>query len=96
MDKETKAKDLLAWYFRLASQGPWQWTGDNQAEVESIVDFIVDAAVQRMRGEQESQPQIAWRRFPIPKLITRLEQLSDDGYRTLSREEIEEAVLSEL
>ncbi len=96
MDKETKAKELLTWYFRLASQGPWQWTGDNQAGVESIIDLIVNAVVQRMKEEQASQPQIAWRRFAIPELIARLEQLSDDGYKTLSREEIEEAVFSEL
>ena len=40
MDEETQAKELLTWYFHLCSEGPWQWTDDNQVEVESIINLI--------------------------------------------------------
>ena len=53
MNKTEKAKDLLVWYFRLSSQGPWQWEGDNQAEVENIVDFIVDPIDKRIKRIEE-------------------------------------------
>lgn len=36
-----EAKDLLVRYFRLCSEGPWEWTEENQQEVGSIIDSIV-------------------------------------------------------
>ncbi len=49
-----EAKDLLVWYFRLCSEGPWEWTEENQQEVESVIDSIVyrmqlhEADIQRL------------------------------------------------
>lgn len=45
MNKNAKAKELLVWYFRLAAAGSFQFDGDNQAEVENIIDMTIDAAV---------------------------------------------------
>ncbi|MBK6708890.1 MAG: hypothetical protein IPG51_00900 [Chloroflexi bacterium] len=44
MNKEAKAKELLVWYFRLASSGAFHFEGDNRAEVENIIDMIIGAA----------------------------------------------------
>jgi hypothetical protein len=42
-EKIAYAKRLLVGYFRSA-HAPTRWDGDNTAEVESIVDLIVEAA----------------------------------------------------
>lgn len=45
MDPAKEAKSKLVWYFRmLAQKAGIGWTGDNECEVESIVDEILRAA----------------------------------------------------
>ncbi len=45
MDPIQKAKSTLVWYFRmLAQKAGIQWDGDNEAEVEDIVDDVLRAA----------------------------------------------------
>ena len=45
MDSVKEAKSKLVWYFRmLAQKAGIGWTGDNECEVESIVDEILRAA----------------------------------------------------
>lgn len=45
-DKE-RAKRLLVHYFHLASQGGWNWDSDSQAEIEDIVDCLLDATAEK-------------------------------------------------
>ncbi len=45
MNKEAKAKELLVWYFRLASSGAFHFDGDNRSEIEETIDMIIGAAV---------------------------------------------------
>ena len=45
MNKEAKAKELLVWYFRLASNGAFHFDGDNRSEIEETIDMIIGAAV---------------------------------------------------
>lgn len=45
MDKRRKAKSLLVHYFEMASNDMYIGDYDNQAEIEAIVDNIIDAAV---------------------------------------------------
>lgn len=42
--QEQHAKSILTHYFKLASQGEWNWDGDNRAEIEGAVEAIIDAA----------------------------------------------------
>jgi len=45
MDQRAKAKDLLTHYFRLiAGKTGIYWDANNDAEVEAIVDEIIEAA----------------------------------------------------
>ena len=49
MDKRQEAKQLLTHYFTFVQAGSKvNWDYDNQSEIESIVDLIVDAAVDEM------------------------------------------------
>lgn len=42
--QEQHAKSILTHYFKLASQGEWNWNGDNRAEIEGAVEAIIAAA----------------------------------------------------
>lgn len=46
MKKIFNAKETLEFYFRMASNGGWNWTQDNVSEVHGIIDDVVDGAVQ--------------------------------------------------
>ena len=53
MDNRSEAKRLLKHYFRLiATNAGVPWDSDNDAEVEGIVECIIDAAREKL--EQES------------------------------------------
>ena len=48
MDKAPRAKHLLVHYFRLIAQrADIRWDGDNDAEIEDVVDLIIEAAAER-------------------------------------------------
>jgi hypothetical protein len=50
MDYEAKAKSNLKYYFRLlATKQGIRWDSDNDAEVEAIVDYILDAVDQKLK-----------------------------------------------
>lgn len=52
MDKRTYAKRYLTHYFRLLAKASGiQWDSDNEAEVECIVDFIIDTTKAELREE---------------------------------------------
>lgn len=42
--QEKHAKNILTHYFKLASQGEWDWDGENRAEIEGAIENIIDAA----------------------------------------------------
>jgi len=49
---EERAKKLLVHYLTLvAGASGFRWDGDNVAEIEDIVDYIIGAAVERQAGE---------------------------------------------
>ena len=49
---EERAKHLLVHYFNVvARHAGFKWDGDNVAEIEDIVEYIVAAAVERQAGE---------------------------------------------
>ena len=57
-----RAKDLLRHYFRLmALAAGVRWDGDNDSELEDIVDCLIAAAVEEMRSEQ---PAVQGQMFP--------------------------------
>jgi len=46
MDNERRAKDLAKYYFRLiAVDAGIEWTSDNDVEIEELIDFIIQAAI---------------------------------------------------
>lgn len=46
MDHKHEAVKLATYYFRLiAREAGINWDSDNNAEIEALVDFIIDAAV---------------------------------------------------
>jgi hypothetical protein len=46
MDKKNEAKKLLKHYFRLAVKAAGgKWDYDNDAEIDTLVDYLIDAAV---------------------------------------------------
>lgn len=52
MDNRSEAKRLLKHYFRLiATNAGAPWDSDNDAEVEGIVDCIIDAAREKLEQE---------------------------------------------
>lgn len=52
MDKKEAAKMRIRYYFRLiAKESGINWDWDNDAEVESIVDLIIEAAVEAAVNE---------------------------------------------
>lgn len=52
MNYRAQAKKLLVHYFReLAEQTDWCLVPDNIAEIEGIVDDIIDAVKQELRDE---------------------------------------------
>jgi hypothetical protein len=54
-----RAVKLMQHYFTLcAKQSGVNWDSDNLAEIESIVDDLIEAAVEQMRDERDAAP---WR-----------------------------------
>jgi len=46
MNKKRKALKLMQYYFRLiAKEAGVNWDRDNDAEIEAMLDYIIDAAV---------------------------------------------------
>jgi len=46
MDKKREALKLMQYYFRLiAKKAGVNWNRDNDAEIEAMLDYIIDAAV---------------------------------------------------
>jgi hypothetical protein len=55
MEERTRAKRLLVHYFRLLSEkAGLQFDGDNVAEIEEIVDRIVEAARESIASERRN------------------------------------------
>jgi hypothetical protein len=55
LDVENRAKSLLVHYFRiLFEKNNLYFEGDNVAEIELIVEWIIEAAVKRVEEEMEN------------------------------------------
>lgn len=53
MNKRQDAKRNLVWYFQLMfEQTGTRFDGDNRAEIEDIVDLIIDAAKEELKKEE--------------------------------------------
>lgn len=61
MDYKRQAAVILAHYLKTAfNSAGLPWTSDNQAEIETVVDFITLAAQQEIqRAQQETQDDLA-------------------------------------
>ena len=51
MNKREQAKRLLVHYFRMcAKESGFTWDFDNESEIESIVDLIIDAVKEELEN----------------------------------------------
>lgn len=54
MDAKHEAKKLLRYYFRLIAEGAGiNWTSDNDAEIDAIVEFLLTASVVKNENWQQ-------------------------------------------
>ena len=52
--KRRKAKELLVWYFRLAfEKSGSDFSPDNRAEVEGIIDYIFDGVLDEVKATDD-------------------------------------------